>query len=272
MRLVLIIVAALTAFAAPAAAELSIAGEPIQGRLLWGTAPPGATHIRIDDRRVPIAPDGRFVFGVGRDATDPIRITAERDGVTLADETLTPIARTYDIQRIDGLPPKQVTPDPATLTRIGREAGLIKAVRARPADTTRFPVAFTWPVRGTISGVFGSQRILNGNPRSPHRGVDVAAPLGTPVAAPAPGVVRLVHPDMFYTGKTVMLDHGYGVTSVYVHLDAIAVTEGQTVETGDTLGTVGESGRATGPHLHWGVSWFGVHVDPQPLAGPMVEP
>jgi len=248
---------------------IDVFGDPVQGSLLWGQAPVGAAHITINQRRVPVSPEGTFVFGVGRDETAPIKLTAVNASGTIAEYVIEPIPREFDIQRIDGLPPKKVTPNPAVFERIGREAALIKNVRAGAADTSRFPVTFAWPVTGRISGIFGSQRILNGKPRSPHRGVDVAAPEGTPIVAPAPGVVRLTHDDMYYTGKTVMLDHGFGVTSVYVHLSDITVAVDQVVEAGDVLGAVGQTGRATGPHLHWGISWFGVHVDPQPLAGPM---
>ena len=121
---------------------------------------------------------------------------------------------------------------------------------------------------GRISGVYGSQRVLNGQPRRPHFGVDIAAPKGTPVAAMADGTVALVHQDMFYTGKTVMLDHGLGLTSVYIHMDAITVDQGAKVRKGQQIGTVGQTGRATGPHLHWGVAWFGTQLDPALLVGP----
>lgn len=253
------------------ATDIKFDGDPIQGSLLWARAPMGTSHVTANKRRIPVTKDQKFIFAIGRDETAPIRITAYKAEIALADRVIVPITRDYDIQRIDGLPSKKVSPDPATLERIGREASLIKAVRARTADTSRFPIGFNWPVTGRISGVFGSQRILNGKPRSPHRGVDVAAPEGTPVLAPADGVVRLVHEDMFYTGKTVMLDHGYGVTSVYVHLSDISVKNGQILNAGVQLGNVGQTGRATGPHLHWGISWYGVHVDPTPLAGPMPE-
>ncbi|MHC8510135.1 MAG: M23 family metallopeptidase [Rhodospirillales bacterium] len=273
MKRLLYVFAGLALFcAAPArAGEITLDAAPAQGALVYGTAPEGAEAVEVDGVNAPVTAAGRFVFGVGRDQTKPVEIRALAGGEVLAALSVTPMQRTFKIQRIDGLPPKQVTPDPKTLERIGREAALIKAVRARSADVSMFPVAFNWPVTGPVSGVFGSQRILNGKPRSPHRGVDVAAPAGTPVTAPAPGTVRLTHEDMFYTGKTVMLDHGYGVTSIYVHMQSIKVQDGQAVRRGDVIGEVGATGRATGPHLHWGVGWFDVLIDPAPLAGPMPE-
>ena len=136
-------------------------------------------------------------------------------------------------------------------------------MRKRDTETTYFASGFLRPIKGgRISGVYGSQRILNGKPRSPHNGLDIAVPKGTPVMAAADGIVALVHEDMFYTGKTVMIDHGHGLTSVYIHMDSIRVADGQRVTKGAPIGTVGMTGRATGPHLHWGVTWFGTHLDP----------
>ena len=141
-------------------------------------------------------------------------------------------------------------------------------MRTRTTLETFFDAGFIWPVEGRISGVFGSQRILNGKPRRPHNGVDIAAPTGTPVKAMGDGIVALVHQDMFFTGKTVMIDHGLGLNSVYIHMNAITVRDGEFVTKGTQIGTVGQTGRATGPHLHWGVSWFKTHLDPALLVGP----
>ena len=150
-------------------------------------------------------------------------------------------------------------------------AALIAAARARNSEGRGFAEKVTWPALGPISGVYGSQRILNGEPRTPHRGVDVAAPAGTPVGAMASGVVSLAEPDLYFTGGTVMIDHGHGLHSIYVHLQDVLVEVGQRLSPGTPLGTVGATGRATGPHLHWGVYWFDEAIDPALLVGPMPD-
>src|SRR5262249_39315201 len=160
--------------------------------------------------------------------------------------------REYQIQRIDGLPQETVTPDPAQLARIKREAEEIKALRAVPSRELEAFGTLAWPALGPISGVYGSQRILNGEPRAPHMGVDVAAPAGTPVAAAAGGVVRLAK-ELFLTGNTVLIDHGYGLTTSYAHLSRIDVAVGQRVRQGETIGAIGATGRVTAAHLHWGM-------------------
>lgn len=185
---------------------------------------------------------------------------------------LTIAQRRYDVQRIDGLPERMVTPDAAALPRIRAEAELV--ARARDVETaeTWFRGGFVWPVVGRISGVYGSQRILNGEPRQPHYGVDIVAPRGTTVQAPADGRVVLAHPGMYFTGKTLILDHGYGLTSAFLHLDEILVGEGALVRRGTPIGRLGATGRASGPHLDWRMNLFEVRIDPALLAGPMPEP
>ncbi len=250
------------------ACQLSLDGPAKQGGLLIGTVTPGAS-VQVDGQAVRVSPDGHFLVGFGRDAKSKAKVEAVMaDGRRLG----CPVSvarRSYQIQRIDGLPKRQVTPDPKALARIRADNAAIRAVRKLDTASTDFLAGFDWPLKGRISGIFGSQRVLNGQPRSPHNGVDIAAPTGTPIHAPAPGVVRLVHPDMFYTGKSIMLDHGHGLTSVYVHMSAISVKEGQRVAKGDVIGKVGKTGRATGPHLHWGVSLFATHLDPMLLVGAM---
>ncbi len=250
------------------ACQLSLDGPAKQGGLLIGTVTPGAS-VQVDGQAVRVSPDGHFLVGFGRDAKSKAKVEAVMaDGRRLG----CPVSvarRSYQIQRIDGLPKRQVTPDPKALARIRADNAAIRAVRKLDTASTDFLAGFDWPLKGRISGIFGSQRVLNGQPRSPHNGVDIAAPTGTPIHAPARGVVRLVHPDMFYTGKSIMLDHGHGLTSVYVHMSAISVKEGQRVAKGDVIGKVGKTGRATGPHLHWGVSLFATHLDPMLLVGAM---
>ncbi|MCB2101526.1 MAG: M23 family metallopeptidase [Rhodobacterales bacterium] len=264
----------LLALAAPAHAAAPAAPTfdrtPRQGALLVGTTTPGSRvllgrdNLRTDDA-------GRFLLALDRDAPAHVALRIVGPDGTEGTFDLAVAPRAWKVERVNGLQPKKVTPDPEHLKRIRAEGALIAQARRRDSAAARVPAAFAWPVTGRISGVFGSQRVLNGQPRSPHRGLDIAAPPGTPVRPMAPGVVSLVHPDMFYTGRTVMVDHGFGLASVYVHMRDIAVTEGQKVDADTVIGTVGQSGRATGPHLHWGVSLFGTLVDPAGLVGPMPQ-
>ena len=243
------------------------------GALIIGQTSPGAT-ITVDGKPVSVAGDGYFLTGIGRDETGTITIKAV-DGGSMVERVVSILPREYDIQRIDGLPEKTVTPDPETAARIGREIAMIRDVRKIVTDDMLFdggkPDVFQWPSTGRISGVYGSQRILNGNPRRPHFGTDIAAPEGTPVRTMAPGIVRLVHEDMVLTGKTVMVDHGHGLMSVYIHMSEITVTDGQRLDVGDVIGAIGSTGRSTGPHLHWGVTLFSEQLDPMLLVGPMPE-
>ena len=223
------------------------------------------TPVSVMGKPVRVSAEGLFLVAFSRDATEPVELKSG-----LVNCTLQPQKRTYKISRIDGLPPQKVTPRaPEDLARIRADNAAIQEVRRLDTAATDFVGGFKWPVTGRLSGAFGAQRILNGKPRQHHNGVDVAAPIGTPIAAAAPGRVVLVHQDMFFAGKTVILDHGHGLTSIYIHMSEITVKEGQRVKTGDTIGRVGMTGRATGPHLHWGVTLFGTHVDPHLLAGPM---
>jgi murein DD-endopeptidase MepM/ murein hydrolase activator NlpD len=173
------------------------------------------------------------------------------------------------------VPEATVNPPPDIAARIEREQAKVSAARTRDDDRDDYETAFDWPVQGRVSGVYGSQRVYNGTPKSPHSGLDVAAAKGTPVHAPAAGIVTLAEPDLYLTGGTVLLDHGHGVSSNFLHFSRIDVHVGDRVEKGQVLGLVGATGRATGPHMHWGMNWFGVRVDPQlmlPAAAPATTP
>lgn len=252
--------ALLAALLAPLTAQGFSLDAPVEpGRLIRGQTVPNAT-ILLDGKKLPVTPDGKFVFGLARDAAGTITLTENGKALVL------PIVpRAWDIQRIEGLPPGKVNPDPEGMARIQREAALIKAARAHITDLGGFAEAFHWPAKGRISGIYGSQRILNGEPRAPHLGLDIAGPTGTPIRAPASGRVVLAEPDLFFTGRTVMIDHGHGVGSIFAHLSSSSVTVGQRVAPGQEIGAVGATGRVTGPHLHWGVYWGAVTVDPLPL-------
>ena len=242
-------------------------GSFSQGGLVIGQAAPG-TQVKLNGEDVNVAANGAFVIGFARDAKPSATLSVTENGKPQT-QHLSIKQIEYKIQRIDGLPTRKVTPNPRDVARIKKDNAGIWKVRGSMNPETRFLSGFIWPVKGPISGVFGSQRILNGKPKSPHNGVDVAAPIGTAIVAPADGVVALVHQDMFYTGKTVMLDHGLGLTTVYAHMDDVSVFEGQVLSQGDMLGTIGKTGRTTGPHLHWGMTWKSTHVDPSLATGPM---
>ncbi len=250
--------------------ELRLDGPLIQGGLVVGTTEPDAV-VRIDGRAVRVSAEGVFLMGFGRDEKGPIELEVlhANGGVTARRLVIEP--RRYKLQRIDGLPAKMVTPDADSLARIHREGAMIAAVRAVDSPEPLFAGGFVWPALGPISGVYGSQRILNGEPRRPHFGVDVAAPTGTPVTAPADGRVALAENDLYYTGGTVMLDHGHGLTSVYSHLSALTVRLGDRVSQGDMIGRIGATGRVTGAHLDWRVNLFKTRLDPALLVGPMPE-
>ena len=252
----------------PASADpVAIEGRLIQGGLMIGHAPPGA-RVTLDGKPIRVSGDGLFVFGFGRDAGPRSELEITDPDGAIERRALEIGQRTYRSERIDGLPPAMVTPPPEVLERIRREGARIAAARARDSDTPWFADGFIRPTGGPISGVYGSQRILNGEPRRPHYGLDMAPPAGTPVKAPAGGVVSLAENDLYYTGGTVMIDHGHGITSVLMHLQSVDVEAGATVGRGQRIGTVGATGRATGPHLDWRVNWFSVRLDP----GLVLEP
>lgn len=243
-----------------AALELTIEGEPVQGGLLFARTTPGAV-VHLDERPLKLDAEGRFVFGFGRDAaSDSLLIVQHKD--QQIDYPLSVRQRDYQVQRIDGLPSKMVSPDQKALERIRRENRQIAQVRAGYTESDAFRAGFILPAEGPISGVYGSQRILNGEPRRPHFGLDIAAPTGTAVIAPAAGTVALAEPDLYFTGGTLMIDHGRGITSVFSHLSALTVSEGDFVAQGEKIGEIGATGRATGPHLDWRVNWFEVRLDP----------
>lgn len=245
-------------------------GRPEQGALLRGVAPTGAASVALDDREVAVAPDGRFIIGFDRDAPPAMRLAARRaDGQEINVQPLAVARRAWPIQNIDmARPSTGPTPEFARM----REGELVRigAARRQRSDTTGWSQRLAWPARGRISGRFGSQRVYRGVPAAYHSGVDVAAGGGAPVAAPADGVVTLAPPPSFsLEGNLVIIDHGLGLTSSFLHLSSATVRVGQRVRQGEVIGRVGATGRATGPHLHWSLVWNGARLDPQAAAGPM---
>ncbi|KGE04537.1 M23 family metallopeptidase [Pseudohaliea rubra] len=262
--------------AAPGAADAGcddLGGEAVQGGLLWGRVPPGS-RVTLDGDALPVLPDGWFLAGFGRDAAATASLVVS--GPAPCERMLSVSTRDYRIQRVEGVPQRTVTPPPGQLERIRRERELVVAAKARrleePEWLKQVVGAFRWPATGPISGVYGSQRVYNGTPGNPHYGVDVAAPTGTPVHAPADGLVTLAEPDLFYSGGTIILDHGYGLSSSFLHLSEVGVAVGDRIPQGGVIGAVGASGRATGPHLDWRMSFLGRRVDPQRLVPPMPKP
>lgn len=245
--------------------HVSLKGNFTQGGLAFGHTLPGA-KIRLDGEDIMVGEDGRFVIGFGRDAA-PSSLLA----VTLPDGKIERIAlkiadRDFPVQRIDGLDESKVSKFSAQdLAKIAEDKKLKDAARATTQTVEDWAHGFALPIEGTITGVFGSQRILNGKPKSPHGGLDVAAPKGTPIHAPADGVVTLAQPDMYFEGGLVLIDHGFWLESALMHMSKIEVKAGEHVTKGQEIGLVGATGRATGPHMHWGVKWMGVPVDPQLL-------
>ena len=254
---------------APAAAPLNLAldGAPVQGGLVSGTAT-GAASLTLDGRPVPLAPGGRFLLGFDRDHPAASLLEARSvDGRTVS-RALAVAPRAWKIEHIDiARRPSGPTADYLRLRE--RELARIGAARASVPASEGWRQAFIWPGRGRVSGVFGSQRIYRGEPASFHNGVDIAAGAGAPVVAPADGIVVLAGPPAFsLEGNLVIVAHGMGLTSAFLHLSQTLVREGQAVRKGELIGRVGATGRATGPHLHWGMRWGEARIDPQRLIGP----
>lgn len=250
-----------TPVAASAEARTTLPASVQQGSLVIGRTRADA-QVEYAGRRVRVAPDGVFVFGVGRDATGPLLVRiAFADGAA-AEHRIAVMPRDWPIEQIDGVPPDTVNPPPDIAARIEREQASVAAARTRDDAREDFTQTFVWPVEGRISGRFGNQRVYNGTPKAPHSGMDIAAAQGTPVKAPAAGIVTFAAPSLYLTGGTVVIDHGAGVSSNFLHLSRIDVQVGDRVEQGQVFAAVGATGRATGPHLHWGMNWFDVRIDP----------
>lgn len=255
-----------TASAPPPASILSYRQTELptsvqQGAMIVGTTDPGAS-VRYGDRSLRVSPNGRFVFAVGRDATGPVTIIVDEPVAGKKQYTVNILPRDWPIETINGVPPNTVNPPPEIAARIAREQSSVAEVRTRDDAREDFAQAFIWPVAGRISGRFGNQRVYNGTPKSPHSGMDIAAANGTPVKAPAAGIVTFASPSLYLTGGTVVIDHGAGISSNFLHLSRIDVKVGDRVEQGQVFGAVGATGRATGPHLHWGMNWFNARIDP----------
>lgn len=240
----------------------------MQGGFAIGRTAPRAAVLLNGVPVTQASANGWFVIGFDRDAPPPALITVETpDGSAAHNATIIP--GTFDVQRIDGLPADQVSPaDPALLARIAAENARKGAGFASRVDGDFFRTGFIWPVRATRrSAGFGGQRILNGEPKRPHYGVDLAAPVGTPVVAPAAGVVSFAETGLHFEGGLILIDHGQGLITAYLHLSQVEVAAGQAVAQGQSIGAVGKAGRVTGPHLCWRMRWRGQNLDPSLMIG-----
>ena len=232
-----------------------------QGAMVMGNTHPAAV-VEYAGRTLRVTPYGTFVFGIGRDATGDVGLRIKQPATGWIEHRVAITPRDWPVEQINGVPPATVNPPKAIAERIEREQARVVAVRTRDDARTGFAQAFTWPVQGRISGRFGNQRVYNGTPKSPHSGMDIAVATGTPVKAPANGVITFADPGLYLTGGTVVLDHGHGISSNFLHLSRIDAKVGDIVKQGEVIGAVGATGRATGPHLHWGMNWFDTRIDP----------
>lgn len=232
-----------------------------QGGLVLGQLAEGET-VSYKGKSLKINNKNQFLLGFGRNEPSEVEITVH-DQLGERNIILNIAARDYAIQKIEGVPQKTVNPSKEHLNRIQQDAASVRKARRLISNQDDFTAGFIEPSSGPITGVYGSQRFYNGVPKSPHYGIDYAAPIGTPVIAPAGGIITLVHNDMFYSGGTLILDHGHGLSSTFLHLSQILVTQGQRVTPGMVIAKIGASGRATGPHLDWRMNWLDQRIDPK---------
>ena len=238
-------------------------GKFLQGHYIVGITDPTAKII-VGKKKIKVSKDGYFVFGIDRDRKFDLTITKIINGKK--DKIIKKVLkRKYNIQRIDGLEESKVTPPESVYKRIKEENGRIGKARAINSDLTFFSDQFIMPVKGIISGVYGSQRILNGKPKWPHYGIDIAAKKGTKIKSSGTGIVTMAEDDLYYTGGTIIMDHGHGISTIYSHLEDIMVDVGDEIKQGDIIGTVGSTGRSTGPHLDFRINWFQTRLDPMSI-------
>lgn len=272
LRMFWVVLLVLVLLNSSAAEAVQLSGQFTQGGVVIGQAEAGS-RVEYAGRPLTLTADGHFIFGFGRDAALQQQLVLIAPDGRRQLERFSIRPRNFKTQRINGISSKMMNPSAAEQRQIKRDAQQVAAARQVESSQDCFLEPFDWPVRGEITGVYGSGRILNGEPRQPHYGVDIAAPVGTPVVAPAGGRVTLADNGMFYSGRTLILDHGHGLSSSFLHLSEILVSVGDQVHKGEVIARVGSSGRVTGPHLDWRVNWFEVRLDPQLLvqAAPETE-
>jgi murein DD-endopeptidase MepM/ murein hydrolase activator NlpD len=244
-----------------------------QGGLVIGKTDP-SNKVTLNSKKLVVDSNGYFTMGFGRnEKLNHQLVIIDKQGGSKLEHPFKITKRTYKVERVDGLPPSKVNPyKPETLKRIRAETKLVKSARATFSYRNDFVKDMIWPAMGRISGVYGSQRVLNGEPKRPHYGLDIANKKGTNIKAPWSGKVVLTHPDMYFSGGTIVLEHGLGVTTSYIHLSRIDVKEGDTVEQGEVIGGIGSTGRATGPHLDWRMNWYNTRLDPHLFVQEIPQP
>jgi murein DD-endopeptidase MepM/ murein hydrolase activator NlpD len=242
-------------------ADIKLSGEIKQGALVIGKT--AITNIvTFDNQILPLSDNGDYVFGFGRDDVKTHKLLITYPNGKTENKSLTPTKREYKIQRIEGIAKKIMNPNPKAIARSKKDGIQVRAARKTLSGKTDFSQGFIAPIVGIITGVYGSQRVFNGVPKRPHFGLDYAGKTGDPVKAPAAGTVVMFVPDMFYSGGTMIIDHGHGITSSFLHLSKSYVKAGDEIQKGQVVAAVGSSGRATGPHLDWRVNWFNLRLDP----------
>lgn len=266
LRKTLIALALVTSFAASAQVlaaqeKIALSGEVKQGGLMVGKTLPQNT-VTLNGKEITVSNSGNFTFGFSRDDIQSYQLAVTSVNGDRVEKTLTPQKRSYNIQRIEGIKKSIMQPNPKAVARSQADNKKIKTARKVSSPLNYFAHGFVAPIEGTITGVYGSQRVYNGVPKRPHFGLDYAGKTGDPVKAPASGTVLLWVPDMFYSGGTMIIDHGQGVSSTFLHLSNSYVKQGDEVKQGQVVAAVGKSGRATGPHLDWRINWFNVKIDP----------
>ena len=267
-RLIASLALAASAAAAHAEVPLKLEGTLTQGALVIARTVPGATAT-LDGKTLAVDSSGAFALGFAREAKRDWTLVVTAPGGQSVTRQLAVAPRQYKIQRIDGIDQKYVEPPPEVMKRLEEEFHLVRRARERMSAEPFWRTGFIWPATGRISGVYGSQRVINGKPLRPHYGVDVAAMPGTPVRAAAAGTVSLAHGDLYFSGKTVIIDHGLGVSTLYIHMQDLSVATGDRVAQGQVIGTIGTTGRSSGPHLHWGLNLGQDYLDPATIVGPM---
>ncbi|WP_376097940.1 M23 family metallopeptidase [Roseomonas sp. CCTCC AB2023176] len=257
--------------AARPAAALVLPERITQGMLVVGRAPRGTRAAAFEGRAIRVAPEGTLAFGTARDAGPEATITLTNAEGRPETRRITVMPRQWDIQRLNGIPDRFVSPNAEAMNRIRAEQERLNAARRTDTPVPHFAEGFAWPATGRISGIYGSQRVLNGQARAPHLGLDVAVPTGTPLVAAAAGRVTLAE-DLYFTGNTILIEHGHGITTFYAHMSRMDVRVGQEVSRAQPIGLSGATGRVTGPHLHLALFWFNVALDPHPvLPGGLTE-
>ncbi|GAW96462.1 MULTISPECIES: M23 family metallopeptidase [Colwellia] len=241
--------------------KIVLSGEIKQGGLIVGKTQPDNT-VSLNGKVITVSSQGDYTFGFSRDDKKSYQLVITSINGDRATKTLTPSIRSYNIQRIEGIKKSIMQPNPKSVARAQQDSKQVKAARKVASTLNYFAQGFIAPIKGRITGVYGSQRVYNGVPKNPHFGLDYAGKTGDPVKAPASGTVLLWVPDMFYSGGTMIIDHGQGVSSTFLHLSHSYVKQGDKVKQGQVVAAVGKSGRATGPHLDWRINWFGVKIDP----------